>query len=711
MKSIVYLVSLCMIAGSMAKAQTQTPQWQQTNGPLGGPIRSIVADNGVLYAGSDGGGVFVSLDNGDHWTSRNAGLGSLFVDVLAASGSTVLAGTFGGGIYKSTNSGTVWSSANQGITDSYISAIMINGTEYFAGSTYGKIYHSTNSGASWTAIDTISGIPPIYQLVMDGARVYAATGNGLYLLSNHNGVWTTESSGLPLWEVTSFAINGGNLYAGGFSEAQKTGGVMVYKSGGVAWYSANQSSYAGLSDFHVTSFLLNNNVLTAGTRSGGVFQTVNFIPPWTNQSTSLSNLHINCLATNGSYMYAGTDDGVYRWNEAGGSWIKKNTGLVSANTNALLVSKPGRVNAATDGAGMFWSTNQGTTWYARGGVSDEENYITALAYDSTYFYQGTSTGVYRFSASGTGSSSFMGGGTYVRALHVNGKNIFAATVDGVFLSTNKGTNWVAFNTGLGIYSGAVTCFAQNGTYLFAGTFGYGVYLSTNNGTSWAAVNTGFKKSNYTWVSSLLSTGSAVFAALVNKGGIYRTTNNGTTWVPVSTGLTDTTVFALATDGTNLYAGTAGGVFSSNDNGSSWRYSGLAGISVKALAIDGAGLYAGTNSLGVWRLAIPGSTSISENIAEHPAQFRLSQNYPNPFNPSTLIEYSLPQSGAVLVTVHDLLGREVATLVNEFKEAGTHRVAFSATHASPTVHPMSSGIYLYRIRAAGCMQTGKMIYQK
>jgi hypothetical protein len=697
MKMIVVFVLLCKIAGHVAEAQTQTPQWQQTNGPLGGPISSIVADNGNLYAGADGGGVFLSSDNGDHWTSRNVGLGNLFVHALAVSGSTVLAGTFGGGIYKSANSGTSWNSVNQGITDSYIGSIAINGTECFAGSTTGEIYHSTNSGASWTLIDTIPNIPPIYQLVIDGEKVYAATGSGLFLLSKHNEIWTFESCGLSAWEVTSFALNGGNLYAGGFSEAQKTGGVLVYKAGGVAWYSANQSNYAGLNDFHVTSFLLIGNVLTAGTRSGGVFQTVNFTPPWTNQSTNLANLHINCLASNGSYMYAGTDDGVYRWYDAGGSWTKKNTGLVSARTNALLVSKSGRVNAATDGAGMCWSTNQGGTWYARSGVSDEENYITALAYDSTYFYQGTSSGVYRLSASGTGSSSFIGGGKYVRAFHLNGKNIFAATGDGVFLSTNRGTDWVAFNTGLGINSGTVSCFAQTGNYLFAGTSGYGVYLSTNNGTSWSAVNTGFKTTNGTWVSSLLRTGSAVFAGLSNKGGIYRTTNNGTTWVPVSTGLTDATVSALATDGTNLYAGTNGGVFSSSDNGSSWHYSGMSGISVKALAIDGTSLYAGTNSLGVWRLEIPGSTSIHENMTDRPDQFRLSQNYPNPFNPSTTISFSLPSRSFVSLKIFDALGREVAIVCSEDLSAGQHSRQWNAKG-------FPSAVYFYRLQTGQYVET-------
>ncbi|MEX0609060.1 MAG: tyrosinase family protein [Balneolaceae bacterium] len=84
----------------------------------------------------------------------------------------------------------------------------------------------------------------------------------------------------------------------------------------------------------------------------------------------------------------------------------------------------------------------------------------------------------------------------------------------------------------------------------------------------------------------------------------------------------------------------------------------------------------------------------------PQEFSLSQNYPNPFNPVTVISYQLPISSTVRLEVFDLLGREVATLVDGQISAGQHEVHFDASE-------LSSGIYIYRIRANNFIQTKQM----
>ena len=88
----------------------------------------------------------------------------------------------------------------------------------------------------------------------------------------------------------------------------------------------------------------------------------------------------------------------------------------------------------------------------------------------------------------------------------------------------------------------------------------------------------------------------------------------------------------------------------------------------------------------------------------PETYSLSQNYPNPFNPTTTISYSLPKAGLVNITVYDITGKEVAGLVNEFKEAGSYDVIFTASN-------LSSGIYFYRLRADGFTDTKKMVVIK
>ena len=88
----------------------------------------------------------------------------------------------------------------------------------------------------------------------------------------------------------------------------------------------------------------------------------------------------------------------------------------------------------------------------------------------------------------------------------------------------------------------------------------------------------------------------------------------------------------------------------------------------------------------------------------PIDFALIQNYPNPFNPSTIISYSLPQNSLVTLKVYDVLGNEVATLVNETKSAGKYDIRFDASG-------LSNGIYFYSIKAENFTSTKKMILMK
>ncbi len=84
----------------------------------------------------------------------------------------------------------------------------------------------------------------------------------------------------------------------------------------------------------------------------------------------------------------------------------------------------------------------------------------------------------------------------------------------------------------------------------------------------------------------------------------------------------------------------------------------------------------------------------------PTKFELAQNFPNPFNPETAIRFTLPTAGNVRLTIYNLLGQEVKSLVNAFKEAGTHIINFNASE-------FNSGVYIYKLEANGITQTRKM----
>ena len=97
-------------------------------------------------------------------------------------------------------------------------------------------------------------------------------------------------------------------------------------------------------------------------------------------------------------------------------------------------------------------------------------------------------------------------------------------------------------------------------------------------------------------------------------------------------------------------------------------------------------------------------SVSNTTNESPKKFKLNQNYPNPFNPITTIQYSIPQRSVVSLKVYDILGNEVATLVNEAKNVGIYTVSFNASQ-------LASGIYFYKLQAGSFVETKKMILLK
>ncbi len=97
-----------------------------------------------------------------------------------------------------------------------------------------------------------------------------------------------------------------------------------------------------------------------------------------------------------------------------------------------------------------------------------------------------------------------------------------------------------------------------------------------------------------------------------------------------------------------------------------------------------------------------ATSVKDFAVPH--EYELSQNYPNPFNPSTVINYQLPEAGNVTLKVYDVLGNEVANLVNEFQQAGVHNVKFSNAN-------LSSGVYFYKLQAGIFSSVKKMMLAK
>jgi len=381
---------------------------------------------------------------------------------------------------------------------------------------------------------------------------------------------------------------------------------------------------------------------------------------------------VEAIASDGTNLYAGThSNGIFQSSDGGDNWTAISTGLPVGSFVYTLAINNGKIFAGTlNFWGMYQTTDKGANW-------------TKVGFNGIEIYSYTKIG----------------------------EKIFAGTSVGAAVSTDNGVTWanVAIDT-----KEKVKALAVSGSKFFAGIKGgewidyshysYGVYLSTDNGVTWNwPTNTGFNKV----VNTLSAYGNNLFAG--TSSGMYLSVDDGGSWAAANNGLTSANINTAVVSGSNLFVGTyGGGVFLTTDNGTSWNpvNTGLTNLYVYSLAVIGGDLYAGAMMGGLWKRSLSDMvTSVSEKINnEVPVNYALQQNYPNPFNPSTSIRFDIPQSGVVTLKVYNMLGEEAASLLNEFKDAGSYEIKFDASG-------LSSGIYFYTISTANFVSTKKMILVK
>jgi len=278
MKKKLFIISVLAIICLSTNAQ-----WQQTSLNYG-TIRGLVKNGNILYAGSDGKGMFLSTNYGNTW---NASTSPSSIISLAQSGNNVFAGTFGSGLIISSDTGKVWNTSS--LSSSTIHSIAANGNNIFAGTVDG-IYFSSNNGTSWTLRD--------------------------------NGI----SGDLAL----SFLIKGNNTFAGTWGT-----GVFLSTNNGVSWTAVNNglSYYGG-----VKSFCATGNYIFTGTNVDGIYRSSDNGSSWNIINKGLDSTNsVTALAVYGSSIFAGTSGGVYISKNNGDNWTEINTGLASTNVLSLLV--------------------------------------------------------------------------------------------------------------------------------------------------------------------------------------------------------------------------------------------------------------------------------------------------------------------------------------------------------------------------------------
>jgi hypothetical protein len=246
----------------------------------------------------------------------------------------------------------------------------------------------------------------------------------------------------------------------------------------------------------------------------------------------------------------------------------------------------------------------------------------------------------------------------------------------------------------------------------------------NGGTSWTNISTSLP---VRWITRVAVDPNEAMTAYVTLSGyrydeylphVFRTTNAEISWLDISSNLPDAPVNDIIVDPDSseiLYVGTDVGVFVSVNLGNSWDYLGenLPNAPITDLVLHNPTrtLIAATYGRSMYSIDLSQVTSIETEIADV-RDFILYQNYPNPFNPSTKIKYTIrsviasetEQSQLVTLKVYDVLGNEIATLVNEEKLPGSYEVEFAGTD-------LSSGIYFYQLKVGNYLETRKMVMLK
>lgn len=473
----------------------------------------------------------------------------------------------------------------------------------------------------------------------------------------------------------------------------------AYRStnGGTSWELKNTGLPSGQNLYGISAIDANNCWI--GTVNGAIFRTTNGGTNWAQQiavaGSFINGIHMFDI-NNG--VYAGDPTGTgqpyqFRYTTDGGTtWTLSPSAPIASN-------EFGVINA------WDW-TDQNHFWLGSAN-------LTANATSAKVYYTATGfTGTFlNTSVSGTGGTQ----GLYYQAIGFtdNMNGLVASNGNNIMKTTNGGSSWQTAN----LPSGVTTFAAININAIKSGsneirlvlseTTGYRMFLTTNLGTTWTEEalpaevvvsgvqhlrflnqNTGFAGCGTGYV--IKFTGIVPVELTSFTGKINNLGHVILNW-ETATELNNH-MFEIERRTESSEFRTIGFVEGSGTSNEPRSYSFIDKTSEQGITyyrlkqVDFNGTYSYSD---VVELDVTG-----------PLTFELAQNYPNPFNPSTKIKYSVPEAGNIRLSVYNLVGEEVAVLVNGFSQEGAFEVTFDASN-------LSTGIYLYKLQSSNSVQTKKM----
>lgn len=391
--------------------------------------------------------------------------------------------------------------------------------------------------------------------------------------------------------------------------------------------------------------------------------------------------------------------------------------LKYTNVYCMLATGDSTIFIGGDNGTFLRSTNAGETWTTAMGSGFEMDTVLSLTQGCGYIFAGGTVSLFRSSDNGITWSRANDGLTASRenGLTTTENIVYAATDFGVFSSADSGKSWKIDTTGLNLgqlYPGgwgtAGITSVRSRLFTITAMNGGSVYTSTISDSTWTKITSDYYNAGF----AIAAVDTDVFIGTMQGIFLY---GGGTTWLSRNAGLpSDTaTIYRcmFSTVGDSLlfavFDTRNGPIYVTSDFGKSWTQvsdTTFGGASVTSIATSRRYLFAGTQS-GAWRIPIADViTSVNETHPPQPGDFVLHRNYPNPFNPTTVISYQFPTASYVTLKIYDVLGREVAILVNDRETAGGHSVTFNAAK-------LPSGVYFYRLSTGNFTSTKKALLLK
>ena len=718
MKKLVFIyLSLLILFPKLALPQELV--WKHTGGPMGGIIGGMdINSEGEIYAGvypfsANYTGLYKSTDNGTNWNKIETQFEDFEVfSVYITSKDHIWVGTdHQGRIYRSTDNGQSWENKINGYGSFECWAIgESNEGVLFAGdANSGWLYRSTNNGDSW---EFSANFAPLAFAVDFNNVVYAGTFNGLYSTTD-NGVTWLQNNFLYGITVSSVIVDKDNNIFCGTGYYNNGNGVYYSNSNGQNWTQIGLKNKVVLS----LSFDSQGN-LFAGTLKDGLYKTPDLGQNWTQYQNGIYKKQVFRLKINKQDdIFIGSEGGGTGWMFYGGGGVFKST---NGGNNFKQVGLPLSLvkNFVFSGDSLIISsTTSGVQTYNRvtkkwkniglHGVEAVTITPSNILYAATReegLFKSEDLG-YSWSLTNLTVDTLM---PLYNVLAVNEDTLFASTFYNLKRSTDGGQTWDSLPINTGDNSRGLF-FYNNTLWLTGVNSGSGVlYNSTDFGASFHSLYSGFGSTNNSNNSIAATNNGFVYFANRNHNlnGIVRSTDDGQNWEQVLFKRV-ATIFsnenALVITGSLVTSiSDTNKIYISSNHGITWASIvqptkfGTFITDVKQDSMNN--FFFGTSGEGIFEVDI--ITNIEEETFLD-YNFDLSQNYPNPFNPSTTIKYQIPKNGFVSLKVYDILGKVVATLVNEEKVAGIYELNFNASS-------LASGVYLYRLNVNDYVVVKKMI---